>query len=292
MSGGCDRQPDSERILRSELQAVRVNNEELSAMLRSERADHASTKAAHQEAERLLDEARQARVEAERRENEARADREHVEDAAKLVRADLDALQAAVRGLTGREGNVAAMIGDLAHVGRVFGDVVSQRADLQAARDTLSKVSAAVDAVRLAWEGEAAENVIAALDAVDRALRGVPAPASEARQCEACTAANGTATFHASEEPCDPRECPAPGPWAHEVEARIAALSDRLTTLEERTGFATGTIAGSVQARVSLPIHWRRPDMRIACADQRPNEGATTIPESVTCRTCRAIGEP
>jgi hypothetical protein len=76
------------------------------------------------------------------------------------------------------------------------------------------------------------------------------------------------------------------------VEARIAALSDRLTTLEERTGFATGTIAGSVQARVSLPIHWRRPDMRIACADQRPNEGATTIPESVTCRTCRAIGEP
>lgn len=204
MSGGCDRQPDSERILRSELQAVRVNNEKLSAMFRSERADHASTKAAHQEAERLLEGARQARVEAERRENEARADREHVEDAAKLVRADLDALQAAVRGLTGREGNVAAMIGDLAHVGRVFGDVVSQRADLQAARDTLSKVSAAVDAVRLAWEGEAAENVIAALDAVDRALRGVPAPASEARQCEACTAANGTATFHAPEEPCDP----------------------------------------------------------------------------------------
>ncbi len=180
MSGGCDRQPDSERILRSELQAVRVNNEKLSAMFRSERADHASTKAAHQEAERLLDEARQARVEAERRENEARADREHVEDAAKLVRADLDALQAAVRGLTGREGNVAAMIGDLAHVGRVFGDVVSQRADLQAARDTLSTVSAAVDAVRLAWEGEAAENMIAALDAVDRALRGVPAPLIEA----------------------------------------------------------------------------------------------------------------
>ncbi len=259
------------------------------------RADLASTKAAHAEAERLLSDARDeiaTLTESMRHAGEVIRAKDQARIEANLVRADLDALQAAVRGLTGREGDVAAMVGDLAHVGRVFGDVVSLRADLQAARDTLSKVSAAVDAVRLAWEGEAAENVIAALDAVDRALRGVPAPASEARQCEACTAANGTATFHASEEPCDPRECPAPGPWAHEVEARIAALSDRLTTLEERTGFATGTIAGSVQARVSLPIHWRRPDMRIACADQRPNEGATTIPESVTCRTCRAIGEP
>ena len=72
MSGGCDRQPDSERDLRTDLRSTRL---------------------AHAEAERLLDEARQARVEAERRENEARADREHVEDAAKLVRADLDALQ-------------------------------------------------------------------------------------------------------------------------------------------------------------------------------------------------------
>jgi uncharacterized protein YukE len=174
------------------------------------------------------------------------------------------------------------MIGDLAHVGRVFGDVVSQRADLQAARNTLSKVSAAVDAVRLAWEGEAAENVIAALDAIDRALRGVPAPASEARQCEACTAANGTATFHAPEEPCDPgADEHAVRRLSVEIEAlqttvlrqqeAIEAMTTRTENLSSQVaawGRLTNTLARAQQTTAntveSISVHAEALDQRVA----------------------------
>ena len=199
MSGGCDRQPDSERDLRTDLRSTRL---------------------AHAEAERLLDEARSER-------------------------------DAAAKGLHEALNNCGELATSLG----------AARRDLQAARDTLSKVSAAVDAVRLAWEGEAAENVIAALDAVDRALRGVPAPASEARQCEACTAANGTATFHAPEEPCDPR--PDLGTEerlqrleavAREFGAHVTAQRGRIEALEKRTGFEPGTIAGSVE-RLRARLH-------------------------------------
>ncbi len=134
--------------------------------------------------------------------------------------------------------------------------IADLRADLAS-----TKAAHAVDVVRHAWEGEAAENMIAALDAVDRALRGVPAPATEPRQCEACTAANGTATFHAPEEPCDPR--PDLGieerlqrleAVAREFGAHVTAQRGRIEALEKRTGFEPGTIAGSVE-RLRARLH-------------------------------------
>lgn len=173
------------------------------------RTDLRSTRLAHAEAERLLDEARSER-------------------------------DAAAKGLHEALNNCGELATSLG----------AARRDLQAARDTLSKVSAAVDAVRLAWEGEAAENVIAALDAVDRALRGVPAPASEARQCEACTAANGTATFHAPEEPCDPRPDLGTEERLQRLEAALREQGDRL-----------GVLSAAVE---SISVHVEGLDQRVA----------------------------
>lgn len=139
-----------------------------------------------------------------------------------LVRADLEALQAAVRGLTGREGTVADMISDLADIGRALGAVrdvaaglmgkpapndrvvvtwiqhvaaqhrelgemaLQVRADREALEGRIQGAMVALDALRGAWQSCESADVARAFEALERALRGVApvTPAVEAKLAE------------------------------------------------------------------------------------------------------------
>ncbi len=154
------------------------------------------------------------------------------EQETKTVRADLEALQAAVRGLTGREGTVSEMVTDLASVGRAVDDAtialakeqsvrrgaVEARdkaiADREALEARIQVAQVALDAVRLAWTDEDAAPLQDALDRLDRALRGVPA-VDRGRQGE---------RFHAEVAPDRP---------SGSLQDRLAEVERRLTISEE-----------------------------------------------------------
>ena len=174
------------------------------------------------------------------------------EQETKTVRADLEALQAAVRGLTGREGTVSEMVTDLASVGRAVEDAtialakeqsvrrgaVEARdkaiADREALEARIQVAQVALDAVRLALEGcEDVAAVRIALDRLDRALRGVPA-VDRGRQGE---------RFHA---PATIEERLA------EVERLVGSMSNHLAALDQRVA-GLGNGLDEVRAGVHAP---------------------------------------
>ena len=176
------------------------------------------------------------------------------EQETKTVRADLEALQAAVRGLTGREGTVSEMVTDLASVGRAADDAtialakeqsvrrgaVEARdkaiADREALEARIQVAQVALDAVRLALEGcEDVAAVRIALDRLDRALRGVPAvDRPRGRQGE---------RFHA---PATIEERLA------EVERLVGSMSNHLAALDQRVA-GLGNGLDEVRAGVHAP---------------------------------------
>lgn len=127
--------------------------------------------------DRALDEERAAR----------RAAIEAARSETTLVRADLEALQAAVRGVTGKEGTVADMVSDLADVGRSndVAMVAALRRDRDDARNAVARASLTIVTAREAYEALRAEvqsggrSWIAAhpgWERLGRALRGEKAP--------------------------------------------------------------------------------------------------------------------
>lgn len=128
-----------------------------------------------------------------------------------LLRADLEALKAAVRGLVGREGTIAEMVGEIADIGRTLNAVrevaaglmgkpapndrvvvtwiqhvaaqhrelgemaLEVRADREALERRIQGAQVALDALRGACRAGDTAEVWRAFDALERALRGVPA---------------------------------------------------------------------------------------------------------------------
>jgi hypothetical protein len=141
------------------------------------------------------------------------------EEEAKIIRADLEALQAAVCGLTGKEGDVASMVGDLADIAR---GMAALKAAVEA-RDVLDarlQASARVASALRAILRDRDESVLRCLDDLDKALRGMPLGETRGRQGE---------RFHRPAIDLRPEDLPG---FVASLDQHVLGLEQRVIALE------------------------------------------------------------